>query len=150
MEFNVWAAKFMSILREVYKRENLLLVFNSVDSRIGIASNDPKLLFKGNYNNFFKGSLEKIINENWATSPCKDWTRTDMFISDVFYFAIYYFSAIYFCDHDCVILAFGHSEKYLVQESVCEIAKNQYVRPSSFFNVNVCKRDTSIKMILEF
>ena len=69
MEFNVWAAKFMSALREVYKRENLLLVFNSVNSRIGIASNDLKLLFKGSTKNFFKGDLEKVINENWATSP---------------------------------------------------------------------------------
>ena len=112
---------------------------------------DQKPLSKGNNKNFFRGDLEKIINENWATSPYKDWTRTDMFISDsILYLAIYDVNAIHFCDHDCVILAFGHSEKYLVQESVCEIAKNQYVRPSSFFNVNVCKRDTSIKMILEF
>ena len=130
MEFNVWAAKFMSVLREIYKRENLLLVFNSVNSRTGIASNDPKLLFKGNNRNFFKGDLEKIINENWATSPYNDWTRTDMFISNnVLYFAIYNVNARHFCDDDCVILAFGHNEKYLVQESVCEIAKNQYVRP---------------------
>ena len=151
MEFNVWAAKFMSVLREVYRRENLLLVFNSVNPRIGLASNDPKLLCKGNNKNFFKDDLEKIINENWATSPYKDWTRTDMFISDnILYLAIYDVNAIHFCDLDCVILAFGHSEKYLVQESVCEIAKNQYVRPPSFFDVNVCNRDMSIKMILEF
>ena len=97
MDFNVWAAKFMSALREVYKRENLLLVFNSVNSRIGIASNDPKLLFKGSTKNFFKGDLEKIINENWPTSPYKDWTRTNMFISDnVLYFDIYV-NAIHFC-----------------------------------------------------
>ena len=127
------------------------MIFNSVNSRIGIGSNDPKLSFKGNNKSFFKGGLEKIINENWATSPYKDWIRTDMFISDnVLYFAIYDVNATHFCDHDCVILAFGHIEKYLVQESVCEIAKKQYVRPPSLFDVNVCNRDTSIKMILEF
>ena len=147
----MWAAKFMSVLREVYKRENLLLVFNSVNSRIGIASNDQKPLSKGNNKNFFRGDLVKIINENWATSPYKDWTRTDMFISDnILYLAIYDVNAIHFCDHDCVIFAFGHSEKYFVQESVCEIAKNQYVRLPSLFDLNVCNRDTSIKMILEF
>ena len=151
MEFNVWAAKFMSDLREVYERENLLLVFNSVNSRIRTASNNPKLLFKGNNKNFFKGDLEKIINGNWATSPYKDWTRTDMFISDnVLCFAIYDVNVIHFCGHDCVILAFGHSDKYLVQESVSEVAKKQYVRPPSFFDANVCNRDTSIKTMLEF
>ena len=72
MEFNVWLAKFMSVWREVYNGENFLLVFNSVNSRIGIASNGPKFLFKGNNTNFFKGDLENINNENWATSPYKD------------------------------------------------------------------------------
>ena len=58
----MWAGKFMSALEEVFKRENLLLAFN-LNSRIGIASNGPKLLFEGNKKNFFKGDLV-IISDN--------------------------------------------------------------------------------------
>ena len=59
----MWAAKFVSVLREVYKSENLLLVFNFVNSKIGVASNNPKFLFKGNNKNFFKGDLENSVSK---------------------------------------------------------------------------------------
>ena len=108
-------------------------------------------MFKSGKENFHSGDFEKIINEHWSSSPYNDWTRSNIFIyENIVSFALYHVNAIPFCNHDSVILPYGHNDKYLVQESVCKLAKNQYVRLPSCFDIKVCNRDTSIKMILEF
>ena len=147
---NKWIGHFMSHLRKFYFSEDLTFIYNDLQNELGIAASDVMVVYKGNDKDYFASDFEKCLSKFWEQSPCKHWTRIEIYVMDgVLWFA----KRVVYGPHFCCVKFIKLSKKFdqknnLVSESDCLYLNDAVVKHVTSFDMNFTSY--SNKVLLEF
>ena len=154
-EINRWATNFMYTLRQTLKTEKLNFVFNKCSNKFGIACNNRIFVRSATpfafleTDNRFNAQFEKLVNAHWLLSPVEIWTRIEVYaVDNIIYFAKLTDLATDICDHYCITSAKHCSDKILIEESVCNQARGNFVRIPTVLDAKVSSKH--IRVLIKF
>ena len=74
-------------------------------TEFGVAAGDIKVFTRRNDREYFSSDFENFLSKNWEHSPCKKWTRTEMYANDgVLYFTKRIIFSTHYCDINCPVV----------------------------------------------
>ena len=82
MDLNKWLSIFMPDLRRFQCNDDMAFIYNEILKKFDITCSNVYVLYKGNNKQYFASDFEKCLSNFWAYGPCKNSTRTEIYVHD--------------------------------------------------------------------